>query len=239
MADINPEPCSKDIALYYGLIKTEDSNYQRYWRMLAEDEQHYARQLNNERVHKRYVSVHGQLRSVLAQTLQQAPERIIIAKAAHGKPYLVNYPQLGFNLSHCGNVFMIALAWNCQLGVDIEGHKPRDNLAALVKKCFAPEEALYWQQLPDVQKTAEFYRFWTRKEAFVKATGFGIALGLQHCVINPEQPGTFLRIPTHCGDINGWYLQDIDLQTLDSQMIYAALSVDKKITGINMTELAE
>lgn len=228
-------PYSDNIALWYGIIN-EASDYQYYWQMLAEEEQHHARQLKNEQVHQRYVVVHGQLRALLARTLQRAPEKITIANAAHGKPYLADYPQLGFNLSHCGNVFVIALGWHCKLGVDIENSKPRTNLAALVNKCFAPEEALYWQQLPDAQKIAEFYRFWTRKEAFVKATGFGIALGLQHCVVNPWQPDTFLRIPGNCGEAIDWQLRDVVLPALDSQML-CAVSVDKKITEIYINEL--
>jgi 4'-phosphopantetheinyl transferase len=228
---------SETITVWYGLIKTQDSNYRHYWRMLDANEQHHAQQLKNELVQRRYVAVHGQLRYLLAQTLQQAPEKLIINKAAHGKPYLADYPQLAFNLSHSDNVFVIALGWHCQLGVDVESVKQRPNLPALVKKCFAQEEADYWQQLPDEQKTAEFYRFWTRKEAIVKATGFGIALGLQHCAINPQKPSTFLRLPAACGDAENWRIQDIDLPNLGTNIIYSALSIDKTITTVQINEL--
>ncbi len=228
---------SDAITLWYGLINIQDNGYRRYWHMLDASEQIHAQQLNNESVQKRYVAVHGQLRTILAQTLKQAPEKIAINKAPQGKPYLADYPQLAFNLSHSGNIVVIALGWNCQLGVDVETHKQRPNLTGLVKKCFAEEEAAFWHQLPDDQKTAEFYRFWTRKEAFVKATGFGIALGLQNCVINPEQPSTFLSIPANCGNATNWHLRDIELPYLNTQTLYSALSVDKEISTIQLNEL--
>ncbi|WP_394753029.1 4'-phosphopantetheinyl transferase family protein [Crenothrix sp.] len=236
--DITATLSSETITVWYGLIKTQDNDYRRYWKMLNANEQHYAQQLKNEQVHKRYVAVHGQLRKLLAQILQQAPAKTIISKTTHGKPYLADYPQLAFNISHSGSVFVIAIAWNCQLGIDVENYKMRPNLAGLVKKCFAPEETIYWHQLPDEQKTAEFYRFWTRKEAFVKATGFGIALGLQHCVINPEQPNAFLRIPNQCGNVTSWCVKDINLPYTETLNVYCALSANKIITIVQLNELA-
>lgn len=225
------------INVWYGRIKTQDDDYSRYWQMLDTNEQHYAQALKNDVIRKRYVAVHGQLKILLTQILNQSSDSIVIHKGLHGKPYLADYPQLAFNLSHSDNVFMIAIGWYCQLGIDLEKPKVRPNFPALVKKCFAPEEALYWQQLPDEQKTAEFYRFWTRKEAFVKATGFGIALGLQQCVINPEQPSSFLRIPVQCGDATRWYMRDIELPQLESTIIYSALSSNKPITTVRLIKL--
>ena len=130
---------------------------------------------------------------------------------------------------------MVAIGWNCRLGVDIEICKQRINLSGLVDKCFAEEEAAYWTQLPEIQKNREFYRFWTRKEAFVKATGHGIALGLNQCVINPENPTEFLRVPDNCGQASAWHVQDIDL----GEGIYSALVADKKFSDLRLMDISE
>ena len=167
--------------------------------------------------------------------LNQSPEKIRIKKAEHGKPYLADYPELAFNLSHSADRLMIAIGWNCQLGVDIEICKQRINLSGLVDKCFAEEEAAYWTKLPETQKNQAFYRFWTRKEAFVKATGHGIALGLNQCVINPENPTEFLRVPDNCGQASAWHVLDIDL----GEGICSALVADKKFSGIRLMDFAE
>jgi 4'-phosphopantetheinyl transferase len=220
---------SEIVEIWHGKVTAEDAQYQAYWRVLDEAEQTQARKFKNELLHKRYVEIHGRLRNVLAQMLNQPPAKIRIKKAEHGKPYLADYPELAFNLSHSADRVMIAVGWLCQLGIDIEICKQRINLSGLVGKCFAEEEAAYWAKLPETQKSREFYRFWTRKEAFVKATGHGITLGLNHCVVNPENPTEFLRVPAKCGKTSAWHALDIDL----GEGICGALVADKKVSVIN------
>jgi len=225
---------SEIVEIWHGKVTTEDAHYQAYWRVLDEAEQTQARKFKNSLLHKRYVEIHGRLRNLLAQTLNQSPENIRIKKAEHGKPYLADYPELAFNLSHSADRWMIALGWNCQLGADIEIYKQRINLSGLVDKCFAEEEAAYWTNLPETKKYREFYRFWTRKEAFVKATGYGIALGLNLCVINPENPTELLRVPENCGLASAWHVQDIDL----GEAVCGALVTDKKFCVIRLIDFA-
>ena len=220
------------IQIWHGNIAAEDSLYQNYWRILDAAEQAHAEKIKNGLLHKRYVEVHGRLRNVLAQTLNEPPEKIRIKKAEHGKPYLADTPELAFNLSHSGSAMVIALAWNCQLGVDMECCKPRAGLLGLVDKCFAEEEIAYWHNLPEAQKVVGFYRFWTRKEAFVKATGRGIGLGLNRCVINPENQAEFLRVPADYGQASMWHALDIAL----GQGVCGALVTDKDIVEIRVME---
>ena len=222
------------IQIWHGNIAAEDAHYQNYWRVLDAAEQAHAEKIKNDLLRKRYVEVHGRLRNVLAQTLNESPEKIKIKKAEHGKPYLADTPELAFNLSHSANTMVIAVGWNCQLGVDIESCKPRTSLAGLVDKCFAEEEIAYWNKLPEAQKILEFYRFWTRKEAFVKATGRGIGLGLNRCVINPENQAEFLRVPADYGQASTWHVQDIAL----GQGVCSALVTDKDIVDVRLMDLA-
>ena len=84
------------------------------------------------------------------------------------------------------------------------------------------------------QKNQAFYRFWTRKEAFVKATGHGIALGLNQCVINPENPTEFLSVPDNCGQASEWRVQDIVL----GEGICGAVVTDKKFSVIGLMDFA-
>ena len=224
-----------ELEIWHGQVTADDAHYQTYWRLLDEAEQIQAQKFKSELLHKRYVENHGRLRNLLSKTLNQLPEKISIRITEHGKPYLADYPELAFNLSHTADRLMIATGWNCQLGVDIEIGKQRINLSGLVEKCFAEEEALYWTQLPEIQKNQAFYRFWTRKEAFVKATGYGISLGLNQCVINPKNPAEFLRVPDNCGQASVWHVQDIDL----GEGIFSALVADKKFSLIRLMDFVE
>lgn len=187
----------------------EDADADRYLPLLDDTELAHAHTLSHPLIRQRYLAVRGNLRLLLADYLQQAPAAIGIARTETGKPYLPAHPQTVFNISHTARHLIVAIAGHCQLGIDIELPSPRPNLAALVKKCFADEEAAYWHGLPPTRQTLEFYRFWTKKEAFVKATGRGIALGLKHCVINPEQPETFLRLPDGYGAATTWRIIDL------------------------------
>jgi 4'-phosphopantetheinyl transferase len=222
------------VEIWHGNIAAEDAHYQDYWHVLDAAEQAHADVIKNDLLRKRYVIVRGRLRNVLAKTLNEPPEKISIKKAEHGKPYLADTPGLAFNLSHSSDAMVIAVGWNCRLGVDIESCKPRSSLAGLVEKCFAEEEIAYWSRLTEAEKTAGFYRFWTRKEAFVKATGRGIALGLNHCVINPENQTEFLRVPAGYGPASTWHVLDIAL----GQGACSALVTDKDGFEVRLIELA-
>lgn len=200
-----------EIKLWHGDIAALEADYPYHWRILDATEQHHANAFKNERLRRRYVEIHARLRLVLADVTNAAPGQLRIHKAEYGKPYLPDYPDLAFNLSHTGNKMVVAMAYNCELGVDIEQCKPRKSLAALVDKCFSQKEKSYWQQLPESQQTHAFYQFWVRKEAFVKATGRGIALGLNQCAINPKNHNEFLTIPEAYGKASEWLIQDIDM----------------------------
>ncbi len=221
------------IQIWHGTIAAEDADYPNYWRVLDADEQARAGKFKNDVLRNRYVEAHGRLRKVLARILNEPPEKINIKTAEHGKPYLADVPELAFNLSHSANAMVIAIGRNCRLGVDIEFCKPRISFAGLVDKCFADEEIAYWNRLPEAQQILEFYRYWTRKEAFVKATGHGISLGLNLCVVNPENPTEFLRVPAECGQASIWHVQDLEL----GQGVCSAVVADKDIVGVSLMAL--
>jgi 4'-phosphopantetheinyl transferase len=216
------------VDLWRGELCNEETLYQEYWNILGEAEQAHAGQLGAALQRQRYIEVHGRLRKILAQTVNESPSKISIKKTEHGKPYLADNPEVVFNLSHSANTLVIAVSRNCQLGIDIEHCKQRTNLQGLVDKCFSEEESAYWRTLPEAQKMHEFYRFWTRKEAFVKATGRGIALGLHQCVINPENPAKFLSIPKEYGHASTWSVWDMSI----GDEICGALVADTSISTI-------
>lgn len=223
------------IQIWHGNIAAEEADYQAYWRILDAAEQARAGKFKNELLRNRYVEVHGRLRKLLAQILNEAPEKICIKIAEHGKPYLADTPELGFNLSHSANAMAVAVGWNCRVGVDVEHCKPRSGLAGLVDKCFAKEEIAYWNRLSETQKVLEFYRFWTRKEALVKATGGGIALGLNQCVINPENQTGFLKVPDNCGQASTWHALDIAV----GEDVCSALVTDKYFDSVRLIDFSK
>lgn len=100
-----------------------------------------------------------------------------IRQGENGKPYLADYPEIHFNLSHSGHMALAVFAPR-EVGCDIEYiGKPNRKLA---KRFFCPSEYEYLLNQPDEQSVQrEFYRLWTLKESFLKATGLGLKLPMR------------------------------------------------------------
>jgi 4'-phosphopantetheinyl transferase len=182
--------------------------------ILSAEERSLAEKFQRESLKKQYLTVRVGLRQILAAYLGQSAANLKIVKTEYGKPYLLNYPEIQFNISHSGDTLLLAISTIGAVGIDIEQPKPQlRDFSALVKKCFAASEIIYWHTLADDKKVAEFYRFWTRKEAFVKAVGRGLAIGVQHCEIAATMPPRFVSLPPEYGAVTDWQLFDLNLKT--------------------------
>jgi 4'-phosphopantetheinyl transferase len=137
------------------------------------------------------------LREILADYLNIPANELAIEKNAFGKPFLCDFPDWHFNLSHSGEKLLLAISYKNPIGIDIEFIKNRSSINDVVKRCFSELEQKYWFDLPETEKLTAFYDFWTRKEAVVKGIGRGIALGLNQCEIDINQPNQFLKLPVN------------------------------------------
>jgi len=125
-----------------------------------------------------WLAARAGLRFLLGRYLDESVRALIIKTGPNGKPYVENPFQLCFNISHSGEIAVIAFT-DRDVGIDVEHLDRRVDTAAVLRRFFSPtEQASYAQyQLTDPRST--FFRGWTRKEAVLKATGEGIA-GLAH-----------------------------------------------------------
>lgn len=111
----------------------------------------------------------------------QIPYTAKIAYGLHGKPYLADYPDVHFNISHSGQ-YVVCIVCDRPVGIDIQEIAPyRPEVAASV--CNLTEMA---QLNVSAEREREFAQIWAKKEAFVKLTGDGIAGGMKD-VSFPEQ----------------------------------------------------
>ena len=92
----------------------------------------------------------------------------------HGKPSLLHYPDIHFNISHCKNGLAVVVD-DKPIGIDIESF--REPTPALVQKTMNETEAA------QIHNTEDFIRFWTMKEAVLKLRGTGIVDDL-HTVLD-------------------------------------------------------
>jgi 4'-phosphopantetheinyl transferase len=115
------------------------------------------------------------LRQVLALYLGEAQGEIALARDERGKPRLATDPdRLAFNLSHSGDLTLIAVSRGREVGVDVERAKPERDLVALAERALVPEDAAMVHAATAAERTRVFYELWTRHEARLKCLGTGL-----------------------------------------------------------------
>lgn len=149
-------------------------------RVLSAEEVERANRFRTEMLRRRYVLSRIALRRILAGCLGLAPDAVMYERAdEQGKPRLGGASGLEFNLSHSGDLMLIAIGSRHPVGVDVEQIRPVKSIQSLATRFFTPLEAAWLQQKSGDNLEQGFFRIWTRKEAFLKATGEGIGGGLQ------------------------------------------------------------
>ncbi|MEY4211316.1 MAG: hypothetical protein RLZ92_1697 [Pseudomonadota bacterium] len=176
----------------------------------------------------RYLAVRGVLRQILAGYLEVQPADLIFVRNVYGKPFLAN-ASLFFNISHSGDCLLIAVSDFDSIGVDIELIKSGRNLLGLAKRCFSADELNFWFSLPEDARERWFYQLWVRKEAFVKAVGRGIALGLDLCELQLPSLDRLSKIPDDFGLADNWKVAG--LQVADDSV--AALVMPNRSLVLN------
>ncbi len=163
---------------------------------LSRDEHERATRFRFDRDRKRYTASRGLLRSLLAAYLEVAPSDLRFAYSAMGKPALAGRPLLHFNLSHSEDVALFAIARKTELGVDLEYIRPLPDAEAIAKRFFSKAEYTTLLDIPRSRKIEAFFECWTRKEAYVKAVGDGLAAPLSEFDVSlaPELPARIVRI---------------------------------------------
>lgn len=106
----------------------------------------------------------------------------------HGKPYLKDYPDVHFNLSHCKNGIAVVVS-DQPVGIDIESYRSVSD--SLLRYTMNEEEQLIIQESDDPIRT--FTEYWTKKEAVFKLRGTGITKGLHELLNGNELVETFIN----------------------------------------------
>ena len=133
-----------------------------------------------ERDRLRFASGRVALRWLLGSVLDRDPRQLRFSTGTHGKPSLVDDPDLAFNLSHSGGSAIIAIdaaRRHRSIGVDIELRREVPDALSLARSCFDSEELDALAACNASAQDAAFLQGWTRKEACLKADGAGFAAG--------------------------------------------------------------
>ncbi|HWU90245.1 MAG TPA: 4'-phosphopantetheinyl transferase superfamily protein [Kofleriaceae bacterium] len=181
-------------------------------RTLRDDERERAARFYFERDRTAYTATRGALRVLAGAYLGRPPEAIELGYQAKGKPYLAAPPgeRLRFNVSHSGELALLAFVRGRELGVDIERRREMQDLRSLAKTSFSPLEYEALCRLPVHDHVAAFFACWSRKEAFIKATGEGVSQLADFDVsVRADEPARLLRVPGPPPSHARWSILDL------------------------------
>ncbi len=170
-----------------------------------------------------FLACRGLLREILGGYLGIPAKEVFLAVGEHGKPYLstttANKERLHFNLSHSGTMFLLAIAADRDVGIDLEQLSSDTPYPDMARLAFSPREQKELFDLPQHQQLAAFYRCWTRKEAYLKACGSGFAVETSSFDVSllPKTPAVLVEPNKQ----PSWLLVDISVP----ETYYAALAV--------------
>jgi 4'-phosphopantetheinyl transferase len=174
---------------------------------LSEDEQVRAASFRFEADRWAFAAAHAGLRALLGPMVECVPRELRFAAGVNGKPYLDHggrcaVPQ--FSISHTRGCVAVAVA-RCAVGVDIERRRAIPDVMAVARAAFAPEgHAVLAARSGLATRTALFYRYWTLGEAFIKATGEGVAQDLKSFAFTDEGAPALTRVSAAWGPVGRW-----------------------------------
>ena len=152
----------------------------------------------------RYAVAHVGLRRLLGAYTGAKPGEVAFVREAcplcggpHGRP-AVSGGGAHFSLSHSGDLVLIAVAAN-PVGADVE-ELPALSVADDVARTLHRREQAELAALAPADRVLAFSRCWTRKEAYLKGTGEGLAGGPEH---------TYVGTGPEPAAVSGWALADV------------------------------
>jgi 4'-phosphopantetheinyl transferase len=169
----------------------DDEALSRYHRLLSPDEHERARRFLRPDDTARFVIGRALIRTLLSRSAGNVPPREWPLRVnEYGRPELAERPpgvaDLRFNLSHTPGLIACAMTIGREVGVDVETTR-RVVLHDVPERFFSAREVADLRALPHSDQHSVFFDYWTLKEAYIKARGFGLAL--------PLRQFSFIRLP--------------------------------------------
>lgn len=196
-------------------LATLDAEAGNFARLLDTEEKKRAAGFHFEKDREGFIQRRGVLRILLGCYLAVEPESVKFAYGAKAKPVLAENlyrGQIHFSLSHSDGVALYAFTRNGEIGIDIERMREIPDMEQIAARFFSLKESEALRALPPNRKKEAFFNCWTRKEAFVKATGDGLAYPLDRFDVSlaPGEPARLLGIAGDTKVASRWSLIDLN-----------------------------
>jgi len=181
--------------------------------LLSEDEVSRAGRYYFERDRRRFIVGRGQLREILCQYLGIDPQELTFDYNHYGRPELSNnHKEIHFNLSHAGETVLYAITCGREVGIDIEYLHRDVDMELIIRRNCSEREKLDFDVVPGELKREALFNCWTRKEAYIKAQGDGLALSLNKFSVSllPGEPAELIDTQGGVHETARWIIAEID-----------------------------
>jgi 4'-phosphopantetheinyl transferase len=203
-----------DVHVWRASLDQPAAYVRRLAQMLCPDELERAGRFYHEQHRRRFTVRRGLLRAILGRYLGLKPGQLCFRYGPGGKPSLASpldegQEALRFNVSHSRGLALFALARGRELGIDLEYIRPMAEVGQIVARFFSERENEAFGALPPGQQLEAFFNCWTRKEAYVKARGEGLALSLGQFDVSlaPGEPAALLSTGDDPREAARWSLR--------------------------------
>ncbi len=206
---------SNSVHVWRASLEVSVSHLQALKDTLAADECARAERFYFQEHRERFIAGRGLLRNILSRYLDREPGQLRFSYNSYGKPALIEetgVEGLRFNLSHSHDMALYAVTRGREIGVDIERFRPDVEAEKLAERFFSPREAAVLRTLPERLRPEGFFNCWTRKEAYIKAEGEGMAIPLSSFDVSltPGEPAALLRSQKDPREVSRWSMQALD-----------------------------
>lgn len=189
----NPNPLTPT-ACHVWLLPLQKEREGWYEQYLSPSEQLRAARLTLPAVYHQFVATRSLVRQLLSHYLNLTPWQLEFATTPLGKPYLINYPDFQFSISHAGEYAVCAITTLAATGIDIESLRFTVDYQRIVKRFFSAEEQKSFNKIARDYQRIAFFKAWCLKEALVKTYGIKLVEGLKQFDIGWNESGDIQQI---------------------------------------------
>jgi len=201
-------PDEGEVHVWWLSLVPEPRGVEREAEPLSPEERGRAARFRFARDRDRFVLGRSFLRTLLGTYTGEDPGRVRLEATEAGKPFLAGGAGVHFNLSHCEDFGVLAVA-NRPVGVDLERVREVADAEAIAVRMFGDGEVEALRGYSAAERSAAFLRCWTRKEAFVKGKGVGLLTPLRSFEVSLDRTAGPMLLSCEAAD-GRWSLQDLE-----------------------------
>jgi 4'-phosphopantetheinyl transferase len=224
----------EDVHVWRARLNQPASTVKFFRSILSPDELRRADSFYFQKDRAGFIVARAVLRTIISRYLGVSPIAVRFCYGRHGKPALAEESGekgLRFNISHSHELALYVVACDREVGIDLEYIRRDFASQEIARHFFSPREVSTLCALPASVQTEAFFNCWTRKEAYIKATGQGLALPLHQfdVSLSPGEPAALLGSREHPQESSRWTL----LELAPGEGYVAALAVEGHDWRIN------